>query len=425
MKKKILFTIVMASLLLLSCTRRQGKLTFMVGGAPNEVEFWEKLTKTFEKKTGIPITLIRQPTDTDQRRQGLVIPLKSKQKDPDLFLMDVVWIGQFAASKWLQPLDGYIRREGFSLKPFFGRVLESADRYNGELIALPVYVDGGLLYYRRDLLQRFGYRSPPQSWSQLVRCAVKAQTTLRRENPNFWGFGWQGAQYEGLVCNFLEFVASNGGRFTTKEGKLSLNLPENIEALEFMVDLIHRYKISPPNTYTEMKEEEVRNLFQSGNCLFERNWPYAWNLHQARGSAVRGRVGIAPLPGFGGKRGASALGGWHIGISKYSDAPAQAWEFVKFVTSYKVQKELVMGLGWNPGRVDIYEDPEVGEKFPHLLTLKGVFQTAVSRPNLPYYPQVSEVIQRWANRALAGKIGAKEALDKAQKEAEEVVRAYK
>ncbi len=422
--KKILFALLMASLLLVTCTRREGKLTFMVGGAPSEVEFWEKLTESFKEETGIPVDLIRQPTDTDQRRQGLVIPLKSKQKDPDLFLMDVVWIGQFAASKWLQPLDGYIRREGFLLEPFFGRVLESADRYNGKLIALPVYVDGGLLYYRRDLLQRFGYRAPPRSWPELVRCAVKIQTTLRRENPNFWGFGWQGAQYEGLVCNFLEFAASNGGGFTTQEGKLCLNLPENIEALEFIVDLIHRYKISPPNTYTEMKEEEVRSLFQSGNALFERNWPYAWSLHQSGGSAVKGKVGIAPLPGFAGKPGASALGGWHIGISRYSDAPAQAWEFVKFVTSYKVQKELVVGLGWNPGRVDIYDDQEVRGKIPHLQALKGVFQTTVSRPNLPYYPQISEVIQRWVNRALAGKIGAKEALDKAQKEAEKVVRAY-
>ncbi len=425
MEKKVLFALLMVSLLLVTCTRRGGKLTFMVGGAPSEVEFWEKLTESFEKETGIPIDLLRQPTDTDQRRQGLVIPLKSRQKDPDLFLMDVVWIGQFAASKWLLPLGGYIRREDFSLDPFFDKVLEFADRYNGDLIALPIYVDGGLLYYRKDLLQRFGYRAPPRSWTELVRCSLKIQKALRREFPNFWGYCWQGAQYEGLVCNFLEFAASNGGGFTTQEGELCLNLPENIVALQFMVDLIHKYKISPPNTYTEMKEEEVRSLFQSGNALFERNWPYAWSLHQARGSAVKGNVGIASLPGFEGKPGVSALGGWHIGISRYSDAKAQAWEFVKFVTSYKVQKELVVGLGWNPGRVDIYDDQEVREKFPHLQALKGVFEGAVARPNFPYYTLVSEIIQKWVNLSLAGKIGAGEALDKAEKEAERVVRAYR
>lgn len=427
MKVKIVLplALLVAFFLISSCTKRRSSLSFMVGGAPNEVEFWERLTEVFEREKGIEIDLIRQPTDTDQRRQGLVIPLKSRQKDPDLFLMDVIWIGQFAASGWLLPLDRYVRRDKFPLNPFFGKVLEFADKYGGDLIALPIYIDGGLLYYRKDLLQRYGYRGPPRSWLELVRFSLKIQEDMRRENPNFWGFVWQGAQYEGLVCNFLEFATSNGGGITTKEGRLSLNLPQNIVALQFMVDLIHRYEISPPNTYTEMKEEEVRSLFQSGNALFERNWPYAWNLHQGQGSAVKDKVGIAPLPSFEGKPGASALGGWHIAISRYSDAKAKAWEFVKFATSYRIQKDLVIGLGWNPARKDIYDDREVREKSPHLKALKEVFQNAVTRPNFPYYTQISEIIQRYVNGALSGKMEAEEALNRAAKEAEGMAQTYR
>ena len=87
--------------------------------------------------------MLRQPTDTDQRRQGIVVALKAKQADPDVFLMDVAWIAQIAASGWLERLDEHI--VGRYLDAFFPRVVELADRYEGHLVALPVYVDGGLL----------------------------------------------------------------------------------------------------------------------------------------------------------------------------------------------------------------------------------------------------------------------------------------
>jgi multiple sugar transport system substrate-binding protein len=173
-----------------------------------------------------------------------------------------------------------------------------------------------------------------------------------------------------------------------------------------------------------MKEEEVRRSFQRGDALFERNWPYAWKLHQSEGSAVRGKVGIAPLPHFPGGESASTLGGWHIGISRFSDAKEKAWRFLQFVTSYRTQKALALNLGWNPGREDIYADPEVLAALPHLARLHEVFSHAVSRPTVPYYPQVSEVIQRYANRCLAGTIQPKPALERMQEEIERLEMMY-
>ncbi len=413
-----------AVLLTLSCARQEEKVTLMLGGAPAELDYWEELIAGFIATTGIPVELMRQPTDTDQRRQGLLVPLKAGESDPDIFLMDIIWIGQFAASDWLEPLDAFMARDGFDLAPFFRDIIDFADKYAGATVAMPVYIDAGLLYFRNDLLTQYGYDRPPDTWAELLEMSLEVQAAERKRNPEFWGFLWEGAQYEGLVCTFLEFALSNGGLLVDGNGDLVLNRDENVRALQFMRDLISVHAVSPPNTYTEMKEEEVRSTFQGGNALFERNWPYAWGLHQSEGSPVRGKVGIGLLPRFEGGRHAAALGGWHVGISKSSDAKNAAWELLKFIISREAQLGFALHLGWNPARRDLYDSEEIAEQAPHLVDLKAVFENAAARPNVPYYSLLSRALQQKVNAALSGSIEPQQALDEAQAEALEIVERY-
>lgn len=420
---KTILSIIIAAIVISSCADKEPALTFAVGGAPNEVEYWEKLIKYFEDSTGIQVTLMRQPTDTDQRRQGLVIPLKAKKNDPDVFLMDVIWVGQFASSDWLLPMNAYIEADVIDLNGFFSNIISQVDMYNENLVALPVYNDCGLLYYRKDLLEK--YRAPiPTTWHELRKTAVKIQSEERGASPHMYGFVWQGAQYEGLICTFLEFAASNRGGITDAAGNIIVNKRKNIEALQFMKELIHEYAISPPNTFTEMKEEEVRLSFENGHALFERNWPYAWGLHKRDESLIHDKVGVAILPRFAEGTHAATLGGWHIGISKYTDTPDKAWKLVKFIVSYDIQKKLALDLGWNPGRSDLYNDTQIKKHMTHIKVLQEAFENAVARPNLPYYTQISEVLQRYVNAALSGSITPAEALEQAQKEIEEVAQTY-
>jgi len=407
----MLLVVLSIFVILLGCEKREEKLTIAVGGAPEEVSYWEELIENFEKEKGIKVDLIRQPTDTDLRRQGLVVALSSKKPDPDVFLMDVAWLGQFISSGWLAEL------EGFDTEPFFPEVLR-VDRVEEKLYALPVYVDCGVLYYRRDLLEEFGCKVP-ERWEELVDCSLKVQKVMRKRIGDFYGFVWQGAQYEGLVCTFLEFSTSAGGNLE------NLVSEENIRALTFMRDLIHRYKVSPPNTYTEMKEEEVRIYFQSGRALFERNWPYAWKLHNSPESPVKGKVNVSILPRFEGGRHASCLGGWHIGISRYSDRKREALELLRFIVSKEVQKKLALNLGCNPGRTDVYEDSEIRERLPHLGVVGEACSYAVSRPPLPYYTRFSEVLRKYVNAAIGGRISPEEALKRASEEIEGLKRLYR
>ena len=421
--KFLLKSLLIVSVLLAGCSPKQPELVFSVGGAPNELDFWESVIKDFEKEKGIKVRLLRQHTDSDQRRQGILIPMKAEMADPDVFLMDIAWIPQFAVSGWLENLDNYASKDSLDLKAFWPNILNMADRHKGDLIALPVYVDAGVFYYRKDLLKKYGFSKPPKTWDEFLKISKKVQIGERKQNPSFFAFVWQGAQYEGLICNFLEFASLNGGLSFNKPGGF-VNTPGNIKAADFMRDLIHKHELSPPNTYTEMKEEEVRMFFQSGNALFERNWPYAWGLHQKDISPVRAQIQIAPIPHFKGGKSLATLGGWHIGISKYSDKKNDAWAFVKYVVSRRVQKSFSLELGWNPARKDVYEDKDILAKYPHFSKLSSVFANAVPRPAVPYYTQVSDILQRHINSVIANKADSKIAFSEAEKEVENIVKRY-
>jgi multiple sugar transport system substrate-binding protein len=413
-----LATVLLVSTAWFSCNSAySSKLVFFVGGAPNELEAWESLVKDFERDSGISVELLRQPSDTDQQRQSLIISLDAKLKDPDVFLMDVAWVGLFAHSEWLEPL------RNIDSSPYFEKVIQQVDTYKGDLIALPVYMDGGLLYYRRDLLEKYGNGLPPRTWHDLLDASLQIQRDLSPTHPGFYGFVWQGAQYEGLICNFLEFAGTRGG-FLLKGDRVLLDTPENRWAIQFMHDLIWKYKASPPNIYTEMREEQARVYFQRGDALFERNWPYAWKLHQAPDSAVKDKTGMASLPAPPSGQAVSTLGGWHIGLSRFSDEKEKALAFVRYVTSYQSQKKMVLGLGWNPGRQDLYRDREVLAKMPFLKDLRDIFVHARARPVVPYYTQVSDIAQRWINAALAGKTTPDGALQQAQKEIRALLARY-
>jgi multiple sugar transport system substrate-binding protein len=401
------------------CGDQRGDLVLAVGGAPAELAVWQEMATAYGESTGVRVELLRQPSDTAQQRQGLIVALSAGRPDPDVFLLDVAWIALFAAADWLRPLPA----AAADTTAFFPGILDAVDRHGGDLVALPVYLDVGLLYWREDLLRAHGLGGPPRTWDRLEEMAATVQAAERRENPRFRGFVWQGAQYEGLVVNFLEFAGTAGGLRRTAVG-WQVDTPANRRALQRMHALVHTRRLSPAATSTEMREEEVRAFFQRGDALFERNWPYAWPLHQRPGSPVRGRVGVGRLPGPTPDTGAGTLGGWHVGVSRFSDAPGQAVRFVRWLTSRAVQERMVRRLGWNPGRRDLYDDPDLARELPHLPHLKAALRTARPRPPVPWYPQMSRVLQRHLGAALCGRATAADALAAAEEEIAALARYY-
>jgi multiple sugar transport system substrate-binding protein len=263
--------------------------------------------------------------------------------------------------------------------------------------AIPWFLDAGVLYYRSDLLEKYKL-APPRTWEQL---RATAQTVLQGEaNPRLMGFIWQGKQYEGLVCTALEFIRAYGGDVFTPTGSLQLAQPTSVAGLRTLRSFIAD-GISPA-VVTTVDEEAARHIFSRGEAVYMRNWPYAWALLNAEGSLVRGHVGVTAIPGSETHAGAPTLGGWHLGINRFSRQPDLAWQLIAFLTGPEAQRQLAVASGLKPTRVSVYTDPQVQQADPSLSVFFPLLQRAQPRPVTPFYLMASLVLQGEISAVVTG-----------------------
>jgi trehalose/maltose transport system substrate-binding protein len=389
-------------------------IVFKHGKVAGDPEALNALIREFEEKNpDISIKDETLPSSTDEQHQFYVINLEGRSSDFDVYAIDVIWVQEFARAGWLRDLSHVLplkKRNDFFQGPMQAAV------YRDKVYAIPWYIDAGILYYRKDLLGKYGF-SPPKTWSDLVRIASE----VSRKEPHLYGFIWQGKQYEGLVCNALEYIHSNGGDIL-KDGQVVIDSPENIEALGFMHDLIYKYHVTPV-LVTTMIEEPTRHIFGKGKALFMRNWPYAWNIFEADDSPVKGKVGVSLLPEFSGHQSSPTLGGWHLGINAYSKHPELAERFIEFLTSYKAQKILSLTIGYKPTLKVLYKDPDVIRAQPFTASLYDAFEQASPRPITPYYMMISQVIQPELSAVISGVKKPEEALKSAGDQIEHILTA--
>lgn len=376
-------------------------IVFKHGKIAGDPEAFRALLDGFELlNPGIKVTDETLPASTDEQHQFYAINLEGGSIDFDVLAMDVIWVQEFAMAGWIRELEETFppsEREAF----FSGPV--EAVTYRAKAYAVPWYIDAGLLYYRKDLLDKYGF-VPPRTWQQLVSIA----TVVTGKEENLYGFIWQGKQYEGLVCNVLEYMWSGGGGILD-EGRVRALTDANVKALEFMKDLIFKHGVTPGLVRTSI-EEPTRHIFGSGKALFMRNWPYAWNIFDREGSKVRGKVGVAPLPAFEGHDSASTLGGWQLGVNSNSTHPEEAARLIKYLTSYGVQKRLALEVGYKPSRRALYDDEELKSAEPFISSLRDVFESARPRPITPFYMMITQVLQPEFSAVISGLKTPEEAL---------------
>ena len=289
----------------------------------------QKLVARFQKDTGIKVNLVPHPAASDASYSQLARAFSSKSSKPDVMMLDVTWPGAFAP---------YL----VNLKPALGKAAKQHaqgivqnDTIGGKLIAMPWFGDFGILYYRTDLLKKYGYSKPPTTWNQLFSMAKKIQDGEQKTNKNFYGFVFQGSAYEGLTCDALEWVASAGGGHFIDGGKVTINNSKAATILDAMRNQIG--KITPRGV-TSYNEDGARIPFDNGDAAFMRNWPYAYSLSQATGSAVKGKFAVTVLPHGAAGPSVGTVGGWQLGVSKYSKHKGAATELVRYLTSPGVQK---------------------------------------------------------------------------------------
>ena len=377
------------------------EVVFSIGAGTEEIRFIKTLVDKFEAENpAIKVKLNVLPAPTDQQHHYYLTTLGAKTSEIDVMRIDTIWIAEFASAGWLESLEGYVDPED---RASFISVTEKTDVFRGRLYAIPWDANIGLLYYRKDLLEKYNLDAP-HTWDDLVKACLKISS-----GEHVYGYLWQGKQYEGLVCNFIEFIGSNDGGIIDDTGRIIVDSELNKIALDFMHDLIWEYRVSPQNTHSELMEESSRHLFQQGKGLFLRNWTYVWELCQ-EDPLMKGKVGVSLLPKFPDGNPASVYGGWHLAINACSKNKKQAWRLIEFLTSPEAQKELAMNLSWAPTRHALYNDPELIQKLPFLPIVELALKDVQIRPNLPYYQWVSDILQKHINKVLSNQTSSDAAL---------------
>lgn len=375
-------------------------LTVAAGAVGQELELTKQAAEAYEAANpGVTVEVLETP-DLATDRLGLYLQYFEAQSDAvDLYQVDVIWPGDIA--EHLVDLNDY--GAGEVVDQHFDAIIEN-NTVDGRFVAMPWFTDAGLLYYRSDLLKEYGFSEPPETWEDLEEIAAAVQAGERRKgNQDFWGFVWQGNAYEGLTCDALEWVVSNGGgHIVETDGEISINNRKAAEALDMAADWVGT--ISPAGVLG-FGEEDARNMFQAGNAMFMRNWPYAYSLGQAEGSAIRGKFDVTPLPAGDSGSGAAALGGWQLAVSKYSNHIEEAADLLMFMTGYEEQKRRAIVGSFNPTIKDLYEDEEVLEATPFFGTLYDVFVNAAARPSTvtaPRYAEASKIFFSHTHDVLSG-----------------------
>ena len=347
----------------------------------------EQIALFEQNNPDIKVAVITAPGREAERHDQFVTELGSGDTDRDIYVLNPLWLAEFDASGWLDPLDEYTQLEGLEVGEFLPAAIQ-ANTLAGQLVALPWVADGGVLYYRRDLLAEHGY-DPPATWADLQQIAldIKAKEDLP------FGFVWQGAPYESLTCNTLESTWAYGGDVLDKNGVPVFDSAQTRAALQQMSDFI-TLGISPPEVAT-YEEASTLQAFQNDGAVFMRHWPSAWNRLNSTDSPTADQVGLAPLP-------TSCLGGQSLALSIHSLHPRQAFRFMAFLVGYEQQLQLARGEVLLPALETVYSDAQLLAEDPSFRDLHAALSVTRPRPQSPAYAEMSEAIYTEVNRMLLG-----------------------
>lgn len=414
--RKIL--ILMLAAAALAAAQAQTVVTVAAGAVGQELELTRAAAARYMAlHPDVTVNVLETPDLTDNRQALYLQMFEAQSSDVDVFQIDVIWPGDMAEHF----VDLYEYGAKDVADEHFPAIIEN-NTVDGRLVGIPWFTDAGLLYYRTDLLEKYGFDGPPATWDELTSMAQTIQDGERAAgNQDFWGFVFQGNSYEGLTCDALEWVSSyGGGSIVSPDGTITINNAKAAAALDKAASWVGTIA---PNGVTSFDEESARNMFQAGNAAFMRNWPYAYSLGNASDSVIAGKFDVSPLPAGPDGSPAATLGGWQLAVSKYSKNPAVAADVALFLASYDEQKIRAVEGSYNPTIKALYQDEDVLAAVPFFGSLYDVFINAVARPSTataPDYAAVSRAFYTGVHSVMTGQATGAEAVAEIEADIEDV-----
>jgi trehalose/maltose transport system substrate-binding protein len=356
----------------------------------------------FTRETGIRVRVLPSSEAPVEQLSTWLSLLGSEAKIPDVYAVDVIWPKILGDN--LIDLKAYVPAEEIAAH---APDLVANDTVDGRVIALPYHIDVGLLYYRTDLLHRYGFRGPPKTWDELEVMSRRIQAGERAKGrKNFWGFIWQGAPTEALTCNALEWQESQGGGGIIENGRITVSNSETIQAWERAARWVG--SISPPGVVA-YQEWDTLNVWRAGGAAFMRSWsdwlgPYLWARSETPGAETN-NYDVAPLPA--GRAGSiGAFGGHSYGVSKYSAHTHEAVMLVRYLCRRDVELKRLRTYSGVPTIPQLGQDPSVIAATPYLTAVQKAYDRGFAvRPSTETgknYPAVSRAYFEAVHSVLTG-----------------------
>ena len=363
-----------------------------------------------EQKGKIHINLTKGPRETEAVSDLAISSLLLGKSPFDIILMDVTWLPKYAEAGWLEPMNEWFSQDELSSLSSGARL---GNTYKENIYRWPLTADMGLLYWRTDLM-----KEAPRTPDELIQISIN----LKEKGLVPYGYVWQGHQYEGLSCTFLEILKGFGGEWLDDSQNVGLDSEEAIQAANWLRKLIDTG--ASPKSVANFTENEVLQAFESGDAALMRNWPYAWSEVQKDNSPVRGKVGITRMVSKENKEPISTLGSWGFSVLKDSKNKQAAYKVIKYLTSKESQKQLLLNSGYTPTNASLYHDKELQKKVPILRELEVALNSTQPRPQTPLYAQISDVLQKHLSSILTeNTVVVKEKMNSATDKTQRILRS--
>ena len=400
MKRRTLSSLIalaVSATLTVSAYAQQTSLRVFSGGQNQRPDLMRKLFDEYQKANpNVKIDIETGGATSELQRQYLSTVLNAKDSAIDIYLIDIVNPAQYFSAGWLEPLDAYVGNAATAMKPYLP-VYAQSNVVNGKVAAMPAFADAMFMYYRKDLLDKYGIKEP-KTWDELAVAAKKIQDG--EKNPNLQGLSIQGAPIEGAVCTFLLPYWSQGKAFNDAAGKMTLDKEAATKGMDMWLKLVDQGVMK--KNIAEVTTPATVNEFKAGQVAFAINWGFAWDrFKDDADSQVKGKVGVMPLPSMAGGKSATCVGGWQWAVSAFSKSKAESAKLVQFLASTNSSKFLASEGSLLPTIQSVYTDADVVRQVPWFKDAANVVTAGQARPISAQYGQVSDAIRTTTSAILA------------------------
>lgn len=399
------------------------KLYYVDNISEAHLKIIQKFNEKYKGKIEVvPVNLPFYNFTTNDRKEILTRSLRSRSDGIDIFAVDLIWIPRFA--KWAYPLNQ--RFENDAIAEVNKKALEAC--YLGDsLVAFPMYLDEGVLYYRKDLIRNLPDGAAIErriqdglTWDEFIslgkrfsaRSSAAGQSADQlngRPKDPFYVF--TGGEFEGMMCCFQDMLSDQESKEIFYKNPINLNTLPARRALQMLVDFVQTYKFSPLEV-TQFDEYNSYLYANAHDAVFLRGWV---GYHRQYGNFLEdtskiSNMGIAPLPHFRGHKTSSVFGGWSLMISQLSNRKEEALKFIAFMFQKENQQILYEDGGYLPINDEVYSDTTYLKEHKELAKAQRLLSWGRHRPFLENYTRLSEIMAKYFHQALRNEISVDDAL---------------